>query len=44
MKDQLRGTRYWTSTEVDALMVYDAFYKFGTMWYTWEEGDYTGGI
>jgi hypothetical protein len=46
MKEPLRGIRYNTrqviilavtvglSTEVDALMVYDAFHKFGRRWYT----------
>jgi hypothetical protein len=30
------GWTHWTSTEVDALMVYDIFHKFGRRWYTWE--------
>jgi hypothetical protein len=31
----LWGCHCWTSTEVDALMVDEAFYKFGRRWYTW---------
>jgi len=29
--------------KVDALMVYDAFHKFGRRWYTWG-GDYIEGM
>jgi hypothetical protein len=30
----LQGGHCWTSTEVDALIVYEAFHKFGKSWYT----------
>jgi hypothetical protein len=28
----------WISTEVDELMVYNAFHKSGRKWYTWRGG------
>jgi hypothetical protein len=30
----LQGGHCWTSTEVDVLIVYDAFHKYGRRWYT----------
>jgi hypothetical protein len=31
----LYGSHCWVSAEVDVLMVYDAFHKFGRRRYTW---------